>query len=205
MKTVYERETKYYKYVYSTWTQPTLASNGSFGGNSMAVALAYGGNNGSYGTAYKLFSPNTDLAGFYCDEWQSWMEVRIYFPKPVSVRTITFNTPDGRTDESGAMVGTVLYAGNYAGSHEKTMLSIGKIYGTYTNNNVPDNGYYQYYTLYFKNEGTAWNDRVEIRYINITGVARDTVAGTASDYDYKIEGGKTYVIKENDTYKAFNI
>lgn len=155
------------------WVQPTLTENGTMGGNKMAVALNFGGNNSQYGTAYRLFLPNTDLAGFYCDEWRSWMEVQMYFPKPIRIKTITFNTPDTRTAESGAMFGTVLYAGNSKGSHEKTVLNIGNIWGTYTNNNVPHMGYYQYYTLYFTNEGSAYNDRVEIRYINVTGEYED--------------------------------
>lgn len=206
MKGLINKDTKYYKYIYQDWTQPTLASNGIIGGSNMAVALEFGSTDSHYGDAYKCFLPNTNYAGFYCDEWQSYMEVRMYFPNPLRITTITFNNPDTRTNENGAMVGTTLFAGDYIGSRQQTYLSIGKIYGTYTNNEVPDNGYYQYYSIYFKNEGTAYNDRVEIRRIQVSGIERITTEGTPSDYDYMIEGGKSFIIKETingiDVYKA---
>lgn len=203
MKAYWEDNTKYYKYVYTDWTQPTLTSDGAFGSSEMAVALNFGSNNSQYGTAYKCFTPNTDLAGFYCDEYQSWMEVQMYFNNPLRIKTITFTTPDTRTSQSGAMTDTILYAGNSKGAHGLVYLNIGgKIYGTYTNNDVPDNGYYQYYTLYFKNEGRSYNDRVDVEKIKITGTARTSIESSASDYDYKVLAGKTFLVKENDIYKA---
>ena len=42
MKAVFDEETHYYKYVYNEWTQPTLTSNGTFGGDSMATSISYG-------------------------------------------------------------------------------------------------------------------------------------------------------------------
>ena len=95
------------------------------------------------------------------------------------------------------------YAGNSKGSHSIEYLTISeKIYGTYTNNNVPDKGYYQYYTLYFMNEGYSYNDRVDIQQIKLTGTTRTTIESSASDYDYKVLTGKTFLVKENDIYKA---
>ena len=203
MKAYWEDNTKYYKYVYTDWSQPTLTTDGTFGSSDMAVALNFGGNTSQYGTAYKCFTPNTDFAGFYCNEYQSWMEVQMYFNKPLRIKTITFNTPDSRTSQSGAMTNTVLYAGNSKGSHSIEYLTISeKIYGTYTNNNVPDEGYYQYYTLYFMNEGYSHNDRVDIQQIKLTGTARTAIESSASDYDYKVLTGKTFLVKENDIYKA---
>lgn len=196
MRALVNEYTKYFKYVYTDWVQPTLTSDGSFYGSSMAVALQFGSNNSQYGTAYKIFLPNTDLAGFYCDEWQSWMEVRMYFPNPTRIKTITFNNPDNRTDQSGPLVGTTLFAGDYAGSREVTYLSIGTVTGTYTNNNVPSNGYYKYYTIYFKNKGSAYNDRADIRKIQVSGVERTVIEGTPEDYDYKVDGGRVSLIKE---------
>ena len=115
---------------------------------------------------------------------------------------ISFSIPGGAA-ESGAAVNTKLYAGNNRGSTSTLVKSIGTVGdGSSYNSALTDSGYYQYYTLYLENQGSAYNDRVDITSINISGVTREVTEGTASDYDYKIEGGKTYIVKENDTYKA---
>ena len=61
---------------------------------------------------------------------------------------------------------------------------------------------YKYFKLNVRNGGWAYEDALQIRNLHLYGQMRSTVEGTASDYDYKIEGGKTYIVKENDTYKA---
>lgn len=206
MKTVFERETKYYKYVYSTWTQPTLTSDGSFGGDSIGTAISFGSNNYKWGTAYQVFAPNTGNCGLWCDEYQSWVAIDIYIPKVLKITSIQigcFTTGDGA---DGNAYNTVLYAGNSKGSTAVTLKNIGTVnIGGTTTFTIDNAGYYQYFRLYFTNGGYAYEDKVCVGNIKIFGTARDVTEGTASDYDYKIESGKTYMIHENNTYKAFNI
>lgn len=204
MKAVFDEETHYYKYVYNEWTQPTLTSNGNFGGDSMATSISYGSHvyDGGY-NAYLAFSPNTSIMWVYADEWQTWGAIDFYLPKPTRITNIQITCPNTGASEGGALYNVTVYAGNSKGSTSVTLKSIGTIGvgSTYTGEST-DTGYYQYFRIYFTNGGWAYQDRTNISNIKFAGVTREVGEGTASDYDYKIEGGKTYIVKENDIYKA---
>lgn len=205
MKAYWEDNTKYYKYTYSSWTQPTLTSNGIFGGNSMAVTITFGSTSSHDDVAntYKIFKPNTDRVGFYCNEYQSWMEVHIYLPKPTKLTTLTF-LPVYVGSSSGGSYNTKFYGGSYMGTKENLIINIGTVSEntTYNNTNLPTNDYYQYYTLFCNNGGWSHEDALHLKNVYISGQARTVTEGTPIDYDYKVLTGKTFLVKENDIYKA---
>jgi hypothetical protein len=187
---------KYYKYVDTAWTQPTITQNGAFGGNDMAVYKVQGGNNYSYGTAFESFQPNTGNNGFYCDEYKSSMYFCIYLPKPTKVTHLYYYIP-WQESASGGAYNCHFWGGNYPDDRSHWVRQIGNIAegGTCNIDLTPDD-YYQYYTLYLENGGWGGEDRVTIMNILMTGLERNLVEATEEDYDII---GSTY------TCKVFNI
>jgi len=203
MKSVIEINRHYYKYIYSTFTQPTLTENGTFGGNQMAVSHTFGGNNSSWGTTYTAFSPNTSGVGFYCNEWKSSMYFCIYLPKPTRLTSLTFFIPYTGSSSGGAY-NTLFYGGNGANDRKELIRNIGTIGENGTCNvALTSSSYYQYYTLYFENGGHSYEDQVEIRNIKIAGESRTVVDGAINDYDYYIDTYKCQTPLINNEYKAY--
>jgi len=196
MKAVFDEEIHYYKYVYEDWTQPTLTSNGTMGGDTMAVSLNWSGYNYNYGTAYQIFSPNTGNAGFYADEWKSSMYVVFYLPKHTRLTSFTFSAIGTGDGADGAAYNTRLYGGNFINDRREQLYYMGDTWGgTYT---ITSQNYYQYFVLYLENGGGAYEDKVTIAGLSCAGVSRTVTDGTESDYDYKIETGDTYLLKRTE-------
>ena len=203
MNVVKETIRYYRKYAYSDFVQPTLTANGSFGGSAMAVSHTFGSKNSSWGTTYKVFSPNTDKLGFYCDEYKGHMYIYIYLPKPTRLTHLSFYVPH-TSDSSGGAYNTKLYAGYSQTDRRVLIKDIGKIAEKNSCNvNLTNANYFNYYTLYIENGGSAYEDQVEIKDVLLSGVCREVVNGTSQDYDF-IEENNTYkAIVENEYYKAF--
>lgn len=203
MKAILKRTRNYYKYIYSTFEQPTLTANGEFGGNSMAVYHVFGGNNGSWGTTYTAFQPNGSLIGFYCDEWKSSMYICIYLPKSTRLTNLSFYIPS-TSSSSGGAYNVLLYGGLFANDRRELIRNIGTIgENSWCNVELTSPNYYQYYTLYLENGGWAYEDEVEIKNILLSGICREIIDGTAQDYDFYKDLCEYKVISENDNYKAF--
>ena len=194
MKAYKESETRYYKYEYSTFVQPTLTSQSS---PEMSVAISYSKNNNTYGNVYQAFSPNTGSVGFYCNEYKGSMSIYISFPNPVKLTNISFKIPY-KERPSGRAENIKLYANSSVIKNIGTVAENASYSGSIENSN-----YYNSYMLYVENGGWAEEDRVDISNILLVGEVRKTVKGTAQDYDYKIEGGKTYVVKEENVRKYY--
>lgn len=157
------------------WTQPRLTSNGTFGGNQMAVSRTFGGNNGAWGEAYTAFSPNTGIVGFYCDEWKSSMYFNVYYPNPIKANRITFYIPSRSAPASGAY-NIHIWGGNYNNDRSQWVQQLGDV-GENSSCNAQLNcpNYYQYYTLYFENGGWSYEDSVEIQSITLYGEYEDFI------------------------------
>ena len=193
---------KYYKFQDKTWTQPTLTSNGSFGGDNMAVYCVFGGNNGAWGTAYTAFSPNGGIVGFYCDEWKSSMYFCVYIPKAIRLTRISFYIPH-RADSSGGAYNTLLYGGYSANDRRELIRNIGTVGENSTCNiTLTTPNYYQFYTLYFENGGHSYEDRVEIQSIRFEGVYREAIEATSVDYNFYKDIYTINTPKINNEYYA---
>lgn len=178
--------TKYYKYTYTPFTQPTLTSNGTIGGSSFAVNAVYAGYNrgASSSQAYEAFRPNTGNIWFYCDEWKSSVAIQMYFPQPMNITNFHFKVP-WTWGGSGGAENTKLYAGEYQNSRDILVKDIGFVSegGTY-DSVISNNHYYQHYTLYVENQGRPDNDQLDISDIYIQGNLRGVTIGTSNNYDY---------------------
>ena len=150
------------------WIQPTLTSNGTFGGDTMAVDWTWGANNGVSGVAYTAFQPNTGELYVYADEYKTWLRIYMYIPRPVRLTGISFYI---RTvfASSGAAYNVHLYGGNSKGDMQEELKDIGTVGKDYQHTEaVTTEHEYQYYTLYLENGGWAYNDSVCIRQIKLT-------------------------------------
>lgn len=187
---------EYYKYQDVDWTQPTLTSNGTMGGSSMAVSIVWNGYNYNYGTPYTIFVPNNGQAGFYCDEWKSSMYVNIYIPVPLKLTSISFSIVGTGDGADGAAYNVHLWGGNSINNRLEEVRYIGDTWGgTFTSST---SNYYQYFTLYLENGGWAYEDKVTIMNIKLNGSYRTIVAGTPSSYDFykEIVTVDTPILKE---------
>jgi len=203
MKSAFEIVKHYYKYVYTPFVQPTLTSDGTFGGNSMAVYHVFGGNNGCWGTTYTAFQPNGSLIGFYCDEWKSSMYICIYLPKPTRLTALSFYVPH-TSNSSGGAYNVQLYGGLFANDRRELIRNIGNIgENSWCNVELTNANYFQYFTLYLENGGWAYEDEVELKNILFSGTCREIIDGTPEDYDFCKEENKYKVFLKDEKYKAF--
>ena len=190
MKAIFDKETHYYKYVDTEWTQPTLTGDNVYINNFLVT--------GSYAAYY----PNTGYAGIYVDEGQGWITLYMQFNKPFVAKKFTFHTQTGWGAASGAYAITYSYSDD-----NQNWFTLGTSPDTpegqtatidMSSNNTP----HQFYRLSVRNGGWAYEDALNIDNLHLYGNIREIAEGSADDYDYKIEVGKTSIVKENDTYKA---
>ena len=194
---------KYYKYQEVTWTQPTLTSNGSFGGASMAVSRVDSGHSYNFGTAYESFSPNTGQNGFYCDEYTGWMYFVIYLPKPIKLANISFSIPNTGDGADGGAYNCHLWGGNSENDRREEIKDIGTVgQGSSYNSVLTSSNFYNYYTLYLENGGWSSEDKVTISNILFAGVERTVVDGTLEDYVFYKELCDVHVPYINIIYYA---
>lgn len=193
MKAVFDKETHYYKYVYNEWTQPTLTANNSFK-NGFAA-----------NSNYDAYSPNSGNIYVYGDEVQAWIRVTMRTEQPFIATKFEFTTSTGWGAASGA------YSTSFQGSNDGTnWTTIGTAPDTGEGQKVTvdmssNTTSYKYFKLNVRNGGWAYEDALSIYGLKLFGKMRSTAEGTSSDYDYKIEGGKTYIVKEENVRKYYAI
>lgn len=195
------KERKYYKYQDNTWVQPKLTSNGTMGGDYMAVSINWAGYSYNYGTPYNIFSPNTGNAGFYADEWKSSMYITVYYPSPLRATNIKFSIIETGDGADGAAYNVRFYGGNFFNDRLEQLLYLGSTWGVDTQ--LSSTNYYQYYTLYLENGGWAYEDKVTITGILISGVTREVVEGTSDDYDFYRDVYNVEAPQYNNKYYAY--
>lgn len=209
MKGIIQSTKRYYKNTEIDWTQPTLTSNGTMGGDQFAVTAIFGGNNSqsNVSDSYSAFSPNEGWIGFYCDEWWSWMKMCFYFPTPTRITSLYFYIPYIGSASGGAY-NTALYAGTFAGDTSITYYNIGGIGEnsacSLTFGDELGLGYYQYYNIYCSNGGHSYEDMLHIGRISITGKQKSITEATEDDYDYYTEAKKILIPKLHDTFYGYN-
>ena len=158
----------YYKYQYSSWTRPDLSSNGVLGGNSFAVAIVGSSYNGD---AYQSFDGSTSTS------FRPYAGNGLIFYNPIPLN-ITNLACDVAYSNEGISVGT-LYASNDNTNWDLISNNIGG--GQTWSNSITMTGYYKYFKLM---SDTVLGGRGSVAELLITATQRDSIPGTASDYDY---------------------
>lgn len=194
MKAYKESETHYYKYEYSTFTQPVLTSNTS------NLNFVVSGTNGD--SNWRVFD-NNESTGYsrYSSYGRPDFTSNITLSAPACFTGFTVKQrKDGDDNHSGHYF--ILYGSN-DGTNYTQLVSTG-VQGanTYTTSFANTN-YYGFYRFYASPLGGYNEDEIDIRDVSFVGENRSVTEGTAEDYDYFIEGGKTYVVKEENVRKYY--
>ena len=181
-------DVKYYKYTYSSWTQPVLTANGTLGGDSFAVTES-----GSYNDsnpAYRVFDSDTSS---HCIFDKSSGYLMFYNPNPLKVTELTI------TNAVSDIWGTrALTAGTVYGSNNGTAFNKIK---DFTNSTTEGSaGWsidmsantqgYKYYKIIvtdtsYSNSGAA--SQCMVSNLAITATQQTgSVESTSADYDYTV-------------------
>ena len=193
----------YYRKI--AWTQPTLTSNGSFGGNEMGVeAHALG----SYSSAYNLdrpyaaFSSNAENLSLYGNEFRVTMYVNIYIPVSLVLTKISFTVKHLEAASGGVYNGCIW--GDIS-KNSKTTALMAFNYVPDDNNNhsfeTPNNIIpFQYYTFQVSAGGWVDEDLVTISNILLEGFTPQV--SDELNYDYVINSYNCKLPKIDNRYYA---
>jgi len=205
MKAVREIVRKYYKYIYESWTQPVLTSNGEMGSDTPACSVTYG--------SCRDGSTNTSLA--YCAfDRNSSTRITMWSGSTTTPQTITFYNPEPIKFENMVITfGANAYAiwrmqsGYLKGSNDGTnweQITSFTQNASATLTLTGSNAHYKYFaltgTLLTQVTNSIDADIVEIEFINSEQVT--VVESTQQDYDFYKDIPIYKIVKENDTYKA---
>ena len=191
---------KYYKTTTTTqsWSQPTISSDGTLGGDSFAVNAS---NDGSNHSAYKAF--NSGLNGWRAYD-SSANKYTFYNPTPIKVTGLSFSGAG-----AGPMGGYTKSYNLYASNNGANWTSLGS-YNQNTDattivyNSISNNSYYKYYRI----DSTSRNTRDAISSLVITATEQITtiIESTSSDYDFYKDVNTYQIVKETsgntNVYKA---
>lgn len=189
-KAVYSSERKYYKYVISDWTQPTLVANNQF---------TNGFKTDSY---YNCFLPNTGELHVYADERVYWVNIYMESITPLIAKQFTFYCRAYESASSAAY--DVSFSGSNDGSTWTTIGTSGTVaensWGTIDMNS--NNTDYRYFRFTCRQGGWGHEDSLTLNSFTLTAKSKQTVESDASDYDFYVDVGTYQDIKDGSTYKA---
>ena len=176
-KIVNEIIRKYYKYQYSSWTQPVLSANGTIGGNSFAVDSynSYGNN-----YAYYAFDGVTSGTNNVWSPSSLPAYITIYNPSPLNITSITvtdWSQHFARTGTIEASNDNITYTTLTSWTSTNSTS-----FGQWTIDLSSNTGYYKYYR--YKVETSTSSSYANTVEITLTATQRTATTGTSSDYDY---------------------
>ena len=175
-------ERKYYKKF--SWIQPTLTSNGSFGGDEIGVEVGHiGGVTGFSGTAYTIFQPNTGTIYMDGDMYRTTLYLDIYIPHDFVITGFTFGN-NYVTDASSGCYYSYLWGGTYKGETATQLAykdSVGEG-GSFRMDLGSNSRPYRYYRFQTSTYGSPYEDTMWFGKVLIEGYYIEEA--TSSDYDF---------------------
>lgn len=201
MKALIEKIICYYKYIYTTFEQPPLYSNGTLGGDSFAVyATTNGGTpDRGRGTAYGAAYPQSGSYNTYSKGGRPTTWYTLYTPKPTLINGCSFTAVWGNYSDSYM---DITFEGSADNSSWVTLYPTTRIHEgsptiTFANDNT-----YNYYRLTIGTTGGGYHDGIYLSQVKLIGDRKIVGPGTEDDYDYMGEGCKTSIMKNVDKYYA---
>lgn len=199
-KAKYETERKYYKYIFDTFTPPTLTANnnGSMGGDKFGVSAS--SEWGAY-YAWHIFDGLNSSIG---QQWASTTipcTIDIYNPIPL-------NITDMLVENSGVATNYGIASGYISASDDETNWiqlttftnSDGSAGGRWNINLSSNTGYYKYYRI---GVNTSTGTYLGIGELYLTATERTITEGSPSDYDFYEDVPVYKVITNNSNYYSF--
>lgn len=179
----------YYKYQYSSWTQPVLSDNGTIGGDSFSVSTTSVYTAGN--DIYKGFDNNTDT--YYAGAYDAKPIITMYNPLPLKITNIQVTNRISGTDsveirdyKINVSNDNINYTTILTGTNTDSS------YGGVWNINLSSNtNAYKYYQIEVLSIGSV--NYCEFAEIKITATQRVTGEGSSADYDF---------YKDVEVYKA---
>lgn len=181
MKAFKQTVRKYYKYIISTYLQPTLTGNGVWGSSDTAVKETVGNISTTYsGPVYGCFNGVNSVSA---NNWAN-LDFRFYSKIPLKITQIKLL--------QGVMAQATKGGKFYYSKDDSSWIQCGSFTGqplntsTYTTFNTSVDGYYNYYRILLDEAYTYSNGNrhVSCGGIKLIGTQRTTIAGTEDDYDY---------------------
>lgn len=191
---------KYYKYVYTGWTQPTLSSNGTVGGSSYAVRA-----NSEYSSSYAAYRAFDKNNGTIWAESSVTNSGVLEFYSPVLLKVLSINITNRsesiNTWRTGSVLGSTDGASYFTlASFTNSNATAGSTWSITINNKTPVK-YIRIVTGSLMNSSHTLS--VAEMKINAQQTSGRTIEGTSSDYDYKVDITKEYILcrKAKQYYK----
>ena len=192
MKAIKKVNTKYYKYNYSSWTQPVLSSNGSIGVSDLAILE----NVRNESNAYATFNGTSN---YIASNWAN-IDFVIYSNNAINVTSISL--------KNGGMYAT--YGGIFYTSDDGVnWTQIGTFTqalsdSSYTSFSVNTSGYHNYYRILLNaaNTYSNGNRHVSCGGIKLTATQRIITESSSGDYDFAKDMTTFRMIKGNNKYYA---
>lgn len=170
--------TKYWKYIYESWTQPVLNSNGTLGGDSFAVSNT---THTQELPSYYMFDNNGSTYAQYFTSNNAGKYFIFYNPNKLNVTQLAFTYYPATWIKD---------ADFYGSDDNSTWELIGKINhsgNTGTTTFAENNKYYKYHKV-FINSANGFDGRsyviADIYNLNITATQQMIIDGTPDDYDF---------------------
>jgi hypothetical protein len=186
----------YFKYIYTSFSQPVLNSNT---GNSEFMVDGTNGNSN-----YLLFDNNYNTGyHVYSGGGRPDFTSNIHLKKPTCFTGFTaLSYKDNDDNHSGHYY--IIY-GSFDGVNYTQLINTGlQGASTYTVSFTNTN-YYNHYRIYASPRGGYDEDEIDIRDFSFSGTQRDVTKGTEENYDYYIDIPRIKLVKEGTdiyTYKA---
>lgn len=204
MKVYKEVIRKYYKRVYQSFSQPTLSSNGTFGGDSFACSQSSILNNdtNSY-SGWKAFDKVG--ASTYWSSGTGFPQYIVWYNNnPLKITKVTITNADQTFAPS-----INDYQLQYSDDNVNwTTVNSGNGTSGYSvawDINVTHTTPHRYWRLYVTSAIGDFSYYVAIGEITITATQQVGQESTSSDYDYYEDVDVYKVVKENNVYKAINV
>lgn len=204
MKTYRETKRTYYKY--TSWTQPTLTSNGTMGASNFAC-YANRTYNGNPTDAYQAFSPNTGYVGSYISLQYSTLYVYFQTKNYLLITNFSFYIPivNSNNNYDGGHANNLKLEGFSIKNRKwETLATIvgGTNMGnkTHTMNLSSNTKYYKLFRLQGTTSGNGHKDEIDFSQIKITG--KQATTGTSSDYDF-YEDEYVYKAPKNEVTRYY--
>lgn len=203
-KTKKETVRKYYKYQYSSWTQPALSANGILGGDSSACACSLNNTGSNY--LYKAFDNNLNTVFQSVSNTSNPQWVTFYSPVELNVKEIHIYQ---NSTESYYYSRGITVQGSNNNSTWTDLATWSR--SSYINNFYIDlssnNSYYKYYRLYVTSRSyfDASNAYLMFKDILFTATQRTVIESTSSDYDFYKDIDVYSLPKTSNSYKAMSV
>ena len=201
---------KYYKYNRTTFSQPILSSNGTYGtGNAFAVMRD--SSNGGYrgGDAWYAFHTTSGYTspyyvGNYGNEYSTTLNIYMWNPKPLVLTSMSFYNPIINSSSDWHAFKEGYFYGSNDGSTWTQLASHGGINGNETHTlTITNTNKFQYFRYSCTSYGSGHKDELDVSSIRLIGQELTKVETTQEQSEFYEDITEYKAFKSGTTYAVF--